>query len=198
MSQSNPFDKIVQKPTRVSLSLGSTTRLNEFDFSKISLSLDRDLAPNENPLDGFRGIHALLSKALAELQVGPKKASSGAGTCSLPEPKTQQSPTVSENHKPKESVIEAHNHIVPPGPAVSKPAGLTVETKWKSDLEIIHERLAKWLDKVEVTPTLNGFAVKPRHFLLRPTWAEIDTSLRVLGAKWIPAAKGVGSWHIAK
>jgi hypothetical protein len=76
-----------RQPTRVGLTIGSTTRLNEFDFSKISLSLDRDLVPAENPLDGFRDIHALLSKALAELQVGPKTQQTGTGAPSLPTPK---------------------------------------------------------------------------------------------------------------
>jgi hypothetical protein len=94
--------------------------LNEFDFSKISLSLDRDLAPSENPLDGFRGIHALLSRALVELQVGPKTQQTGTGIPTLPTPK--------------------------PAEKASSSAGirsLTVETvrerlaKWLPDLEIL-------------------------------------------------------------
>ena len=90
--------------------------------------------------------------------------------------------------KPKETLPVVENHAVSPRPAVSKPPSLTVET--------LRERLAKWLDKVEVTSTLNGFAVKPRHFLLRPTWEEIDACLRGLGAKWVSAVKGVGSWIV--
>jgi hypothetical protein len=90
--------------------------------------------------------------------------------------------------KPKESLPVVENHAVSPRPAVSKPPSLTVET--------LRERLAKWLDKVEVTSTLNGFAVKPRHFLLRETWQAIDDALRTIGAKWIPQAKGVGSWQV--
>jgi len=90
--------------------------------------------------------------------------------------------------KPKETLPVVENHAVSPRPAVSKPPSLTVET--------LRERLAKWLDKVEVTSTLNGFAVKPRHFLLRETWQAIDDALRTIGAKWIPQAKGVGSWIV--
>jgi len=103
--------------------------------------------------------------------------------------------------KPKESVPVGHNQVsvdtplyadtilpVSPRPAASKPPSLTVET--------LLEHLAKWLDKVEVTPILNGFAVKPRHFLLRETWQAIDDALRTIGAKWIPQAKGVGSWQV--
>jgi hypothetical protein len=90
--------------------------------------------------------------------------------------------------KPKESPRVSDNHAVSPRPAVAKPPSLTVET--------LREHLAKWLDKVEVTSTLNGFAVKPRHFLLRETWQAIDDVLRTIGAKWIPQAKGVGSWQV--
>jgi len=38
--------------------------LNEFDFSKISLSLERDLAPAENPIDAYRDIKALLERTV--------------------------------------------------------------------------------------------------------------------------------------
>ena len=163
------------QPARVALSLGSTRRLTEFDFSKISLSLERDLAPAENPLDGFRGIHALLSKALVELQVGPKTQQTGNGT----------------HVTGANTGVNAPNGTAPPSPAGLKPSHDVTVT-----IEVLRERLAKWLDKVEVTSTLNGFAVKPRHFLLRPTWEEIDASLRCLGAKWVRQEKGVGSWIV--
>jgi hypothetical protein len=81
----------MSQPTRVGLTIGSTTRLNEFDFSKISLSLERDLAPAENPLDGFQGIHALLSKTLVELQVGPKTQQTSNQT---PRVETSKPPTL--------------------------------------------------------------------------------------------------------
>jgi hypothetical protein len=58
--------------------------LNEFDFSKISLSLERDLVPAENPLDAYRDVNALLSKALAELQASPKTQQTGNATPTLP------------------------------------------------------------------------------------------------------------------
>jgi len=77
----------MSQPTRVGLTIGSTTRLNEFDFSKISVSLERDLAPAENPLDGFQGIHALLSKTLVELQVGPKTQQTSNQTPRVETPK---------------------------------------------------------------------------------------------------------------
>jgi len=97
--------------------------------------------------------------------------------------KPSQIPTVVAKSSPNTSAGKTQQ-----SPTASKPPSLTVE--------IVRERLAKWLDKVEVTPTLNGFAVKPRHFLLRETWQAIDDALRTIGAKWIPQAKGVGSWIV--
>jgi len=57
-----------RQPTRVGLTIGSTTRLNEFDFSKISLSLERDLVPAENLIDAYRDIKALLERIVNEFQ----------------------------------------------------------------------------------------------------------------------------------
>jgi hypothetical protein len=104
------------QPTRVGLTIGSTTRLNEFDFAKISLSLERDLVPAENPVDAYRDIKALLERMVSEFQGSSKPA--GAA-------KTQQT----GNGTPR---VE-----------MPKPAGLTVETvrerlaKWLPDLEIV-------------------------------------------------------------
>jgi hypothetical protein len=76
--------------------------LNEFDFAKISLSLERDLAPAENPLDAFRNVDALLRKALSELQ--------GAGTQRLvsrreTEPASSDTRRVTENPPPAASKL---------------------------------------------------------------------------------------------
>jgi len=101
----------MSQPTRVGLTIGSTTRLNEFDFSKISISLERDLAPAENSLDGFQGIHALLSKALVELQVGPKTQQT-----------SNQTPRV-ETSKPPTLTVETVRERL---------------TKWLPDLEILN------------------------------------------------------------
>ena len=60
------YDK---RPTRVSLSLGSTSRNGgEFEFKKINLSLERDLVPAENPVDAYRDIKALLERMVTEFQ----------------------------------------------------------------------------------------------------------------------------------
>jgi len=57
--------------TRVGMILGSTTRNGgEFDFRKITLSLERDLVPAENPIDAYRDIKALLERMVKEFQ-GP-------------------------------------------------------------------------------------------------------------------------------
>lgn len=65
----------VRQPTRVSLSLGSTTQTGEFQFSKITIGLERDVAPLENPLDAYRDINALLRKALQEITPAAPKVS---------------------------------------------------------------------------------------------------------------------------
>lgn len=109
-----------RQPTRVSLTLGSTMRLTEFDFSKISLSLDRDLAPLENPVDAYRSIKALLEGLVAEFQAGKPAGNTNA--------KRQ---------------LTAEIEPLPPRPAASKPPSLTIETlrerlaKWLPDLEIM-------------------------------------------------------------
>jgi hypothetical protein len=57
----------IRHATRVSLSLGSTMQTGEFQFSKVTIGLERDLAALENPLDAYRDISALLNRALQEL-----------------------------------------------------------------------------------------------------------------------------------
>jgi hypothetical protein len=146
-----------RQPTRVGLTIGSTTHLSEFDFSKISISLERDLAPLENPLDAYRDVNALLSKALAELQTGPKTQQTGTGTSTLP---------------------------------TSKPAGLTVD--------VLRERLAGWVQDLEITDGFDGFSVKPRHFL-GETWQDVNDVVRSLGGHWVKGrSPRDGCWRIKK
>jgi len=149
--------------------------LNEFDFSKISLSLERDLVPAENPIDAYRDIKALLERMVTEFQAGKPSqivdasAKSSANTGAA---KTQQT-----------------GNATPTLPA-SKPAALTVET--------FRERLAKWLPDLEIMDGFDGFAVKPKRFL-GETWSEVNEVVRSLGGKW---QKGQtprdGSWRIPK
>jgi len=73
MSGQVSLDRSLQenrRPTRVSLLIGSTRQLTEFDFSKVNVSLERDLAPGENPIDAYRDIKALLERMVKEFQ-GP-------------------------------------------------------------------------------------------------------------------------------
>ena len=63
----------IRQPTRVSLTLGSTTQTGEFQFSKVTIGLERDVAPLENPLDAYRDIHALLNRALQDMRAAPMK-----------------------------------------------------------------------------------------------------------------------------
>jgi hypothetical protein len=131
-----------RQPTRVGLTIGSTTRLTEFDFSKISLSLERDLAPAESPLDGFRGIHALLSKALTELQTGPKTQQSSSGTPTLP---TSKSPGLTV-----EALRERLAGWLPDLEITSGFDGFTVKPKrylgdtWKDVNEVVRSLGGKW------------------------------------------------------
>jgi hypothetical protein len=123
--------------------------LNEFDFSKISLSLERDLVPAENPVDAYRDVKALLERMVSEFQ-GSKPAAAA---------KTQQTGNGT------------------PALPMSKPAGLTVETvrerlaKWLPDLEIVDgfdgfavkpKRFLgeAWKDANEVVRSLGGSWVK--------------------------------------
>jgi len=146
-----------RKPTRVGLTIGSTTRLNEFDFSKISVSLERDLAPAENPLDAYRDVNALLRRALTELSASPKTQQTGNKTPSF---------------------------------STSKPAGLTVE--------MLHERLAKWLPDLDILDGFDGFTVKPKRYL-GETWEAVNQEIRALGGKWQRGSKPAdGSWRIPK
>jgi hypothetical protein len=118
--------------------------LNEFDFSKISLSLDRDLAPSENPLDGFRGIHALLSKALVELQIGPKTQQTGTGTPTLPASKPAGLTT--------ETVRERLAKWLPDLEILDGLDGFAVKPKW-----FLGE---SWKDANDVVRSLGGKWVK--------------------------------------
>jgi hypothetical protein len=63
----------VRQPTRVWASLGSTAQTGEFEFSKMTIGLERDVAPLETPLDACRDIHTLLKQALEEMRAAPMK-----------------------------------------------------------------------------------------------------------------------------
>jgi exonuclease VII small subunit len=145
--------------------------LNEFDFSKISLSLERDLAPLENPLDAFRNVDALLRRALSELQ--------GAGTQRLVS-RRETEPASSDTRRVTENTP----------PAASKPPSLTVET--------VRERLAKWLPDLEILDGFDGFSVKPKRYL-GDTWSEVNEVIRSLSGKWQKGLKSTdGAWRIPK
>jgi hypothetical protein len=65
--------QVIRHATRVTLSIGSTTQTGEFQFSKVTIGLERDLAPMENPLDAYRDINALLQRALQDVKAPPVK-----------------------------------------------------------------------------------------------------------------------------
>ena len=156
------------KPTRIGMTVGSTSRNGgEFEFRKISLSLDRDLAALENPLDGFRDVKALLEKMLLEFQGSKPGAVVPGGTTVA---KTQQ-----------------NSHETPRVPA-PKPAGLEiVRSRLGAHLEKVDVTVN--LD--------GSVTVTPKHYLLQETWRSIDQALKPLNAKWIPTVKGIGSWRVA-
>jgi hypothetical protein len=159
-----------RQPTRVGLTIGSTTRLTEFDFSKISLSLERDLVPAENPIDAYRDIKALLERMVNEFQ--GTKHQVGFVPSDTNVAKTQQTGTV------------------PPGLPASKPAGLQLET--------VRERLQKWLPDLEIVDGFDGFNVKPKRYLDQ-SWKDVNDVVRSLGGKWQKGQTSKdGSWRIAK
>ena len=167
-----------RQPTRVSLSLGSTTRLNEFDFSKISLSLDRDLAPLENPVDAYRGIKALLEGLVTEFQAGK------------PAVRVQQEPKPVSRRETEPASSDTRRVTENSLPAASKPPSLTVET--------LRVRLAKWLPDLEIMDGFDGFSVKPKRYL-GDAWSEVNAVVRALGGKWQKGLKSTdGAWQIPK
>jgi hypothetical protein len=86
------------------MSLGSTSRNGgEFEFKKISLSLERDLVPAENPIDAYRDIKSLLERMVTEFQ---------AGTPSQMSDRSDNSSPHTSAAKPKESVTVGHNQVV--------------------------------------------------------------------------------------
>jgi hypothetical protein len=162
-----------RQPTRVSVTIGETRRLSEFDFSKVSVSLDRDLAPLENPLDAYRDVNALLSRALAELQAGKPPQISNALEKSSPDTSAART--------------QQNSHETPSLPA-SKPAGLTVET--------LRARLAKWLPDLQILDGFDGFSVKPKRYLAE-AWSEVNEVVRSLGGRWFKGQTPKdGSWRI--
>jgi len=171
MAQSTLLSSQVQNRKGFVVSVERTIRLAEFESLRVALS--ESFPEGMDHDQAYKLIHERVEQW---------------ATAAKPSNSVNENRASTHDFKPKESLIVSENHALPPRPAASKPPSLTVET--------LRERLAKWLDKVEVTSTLNGFAVKPRHFLLRPTWEEIDACLRGLGAKWVSAVKGVGSWIV--
>ena len=65
--------------SRVGMTLGSTTRNGgDFEFKKISLSLERDLVPAENPIDAYRDINPYSGKRY-DSRDGPRAPAEVAG-----------------------------------------------------------------------------------------------------------------------
>jgi len=161
------YDK---RPTHVSLSLGSTSRNGgEFEFRKISLSLDRDLGALENPVDAYRDIKALLERMVSEFQ-GPKPGPSQPG-----QPKPAGTPSPAGNG----------NRGVPPRPAASK-------------LATLQERLGKRLPDLEITDGMDGLIIRP-HRYLGDAWKEVNAVVRALGGKWEHGSESRDdSWRIPK
>jgi hypothetical protein len=154
------------------MTVGSTTRNGgEFEFKKITLSLERDLVPAENPIDAYRDIKALLERMVTELQASkpPQTATAVA----------KSSPNTSAM-KPKESVTP---FAATPRPAASK-------------LATLQERLGPRLQDLEVTDGMDGLIVKPRSYL-GDSWAEVNEVVRSLGGQWISNGKQ-GYWRIPK
>jgi hypothetical protein len=76
----------------------------------------------------------------------------------------------------------------PPGKV--KPAGLTVDA--------LHERLAGWLQDLEILDGFDGFSVKPRRYLGQ-TWQNVNDVVRSLGGHWNRGkGPGDGYWRITR
>ncbi len=139
------------------MTVGSTSRNGgEFEFKKISLSLERDLVPAENPVDAYRDIKSLLERMISEFQ--------------------EFKPGLSQPGHPKPGPAGTSkpagydNGTQSPRPVVSK-------------LATLQERLGARLRDVEVTDELDGVIVKPRRFL-GEAWKEINETMRSLGGCW--------------
>jgi len=160
--------------SRVGMTVGSTSRSGgEFEFRKISLSLDRDLGALENPIDAYRDIKSLLERLVTEFQAGK------------PSNSVNENRAPAHDFKAKETLPLVENHTVFPRPAASK-------------LATLQERLGSRLQAVEVVEGFDGVCVKPKRYL-GDSWAEINEVVRSLGGHW---QKGNGpkdgSWRIPK
>jgi hypothetical protein len=124
------------QPTRIAMTVGSTTRNGgEFEFKKISLSLERDLAALENPVDAYRSIKSLLERMVTEFQAGkPRNSLTVSEFSNTSATKTQQKSTP------------------PPSPPASKLAAL-------------QEQLGARLQDLEVVEGFDGLGVKPKKYL---------------------------------
>jgi len=171
MAQSTLLSSQVQNRKGFVVSVERTIRLAEFESLRVALS--ESFPEGMDHDQAYKLIHERVEQW---------------ATAAKPSNSVNHNHASTQDFKPSQNYSALSKQAEIPRPAASKPPSLTVET--------LRERLAKWLDKVEVTSTLNGFAVKPRHFLLRETWQAIDDALRTIGAKWIPQAKGVGSWQV--
>jgi hypothetical protein len=186
------------KPTRIGVTLGSTSRNGgEFEFRKISLSLDRDLGALESPLDAFRDVKALLERMVSEFQ-GPKLGTSNrapthdsAKVALTSDFKAKESLTASNNHaaftavNKSKTLTLSENQPVSPGPAASK-------------LATLQERLGARLPDVEVVEGFDGLSIRPKRYL-GDAWAEINQVIRALGGHWQKGQTSKdGSWRIPK
>jgi hypothetical protein len=171
------------------MTLGTTSRNgSEFEFRKISLSLDRDLVPAENPIDAYRDIKALLERMVTEFQGGKP------GARGHQDAKTQQSSNetkpIPSSHTEKEVPKSQQTGTGTPRVETPKPAGLTVET--------LRERLGKRLQDLDITDGFDGFSVKPKRFL-GESWKDVNDVVRSLGGKWVKGTKPAdGAWRIPK
>jgi len=168
------------------MTVGSTSRNGgEFEFRKISLSLDRDLVPAENPIDAYRDIKSLLERMVSEFQE-PK-----------PAVRVQQEPKTQQNSHEIVRTRADRNEVY--GAKTEQTGNETPRVETSNPImgiDTVRERLAKWLPDLEILDGLDGSAVKPKRYLGQ-TWEAVNQEIRAVGGKWVSNGKQ-GSWRIPK
>jgi hypothetical protein len=186
------------QPTRVGVTLGSTSRNgDQFEFRKISLSLDRDLGALENPIDAYRDIKALLERMVTEFQ-GARPATANRASTSDSAKAALASDSAKRQSTADFKPAGNGNRAIPPGVGSKGAPPVGAARPAASKLPVLQERLGARLQDLEIMEGMDGLVVKPRRYL-EDAWAEINEVVRALGGHWQKGQTSRdGSWRIPK
>jgi hypothetical protein len=80
-----------------------------------------------------------------------------------------------------------------------EPIGLRISkvAKQHASIQDVNNALAEWIDQVDVSESDGSIMIRPKGYLGKELWFEMNNALKSLGAEWVSAGKE-SKWIIRK